>query len=292
MKIQNDQLKKFSVDVLYDIISAISFTIGLSCFTAPAQIAPGGVSGLAVLVNYLTGAQLGTVILLINIPLLMLAWKFLGRAFTIKTMKTVAIQTVFLNILSPIIPEYRGESMLAALFGGICIGTALASAFMRGTTTGGTDIAGRLIQLKFRHVPIGKMMMFVDALVLATSMLVFRNIETGLYGIIAIFTTSKVIDGVLYGMNTGKVLLVISEKKDIIAKEIQEKIDRGVTFLYAQGAYSGEDKKIIMCAVRSTQYHSVEEIIKHHDPEAFVLTLEAGEIQGEGFRPLTQEKIT
>ena len=292
MKIQNNQLKKFSIDVIYDVISALSFSVGLSCFTAPAQIAPGGVSGLAVLVNYLTGAQLGTVILLINIPLLMLAWKFLGKPFTLKTLKTVAIQTVLLNLLTPHLPPYEGESMLAALFGGICIGIALSSAFMRGTTTGGTDIAGRLIQLKFRHVPIGKMMMFVDALVLAASMFVFRNLETGLYGIIAIFTTSKVIDGILYGMNTGKVILVISNQKDIIAKEIQEEVDRGVTFLYAQGAYSGEEKKIIMCAVRSSQYHSVEEIIKKHDPDAFVLTLEAGEIQGQGFRPLTQEKVT
>lgn len=284
--------RKLAVDIVYDIASALFFAVGLSCFSAPNQIAPGGASGVAVLVRHLVGLPLGTVTLLINIPLLLLAWRFLGRNFTLKTLKTVAIQTVMLNYVAPYFPIYQGEHIIAGLFGGVFIGVALALVFMRGSTTGGGDIVSRLTQLRFRHVPIGKMMLAFDMLVLVASMLVFRNIEAGLYGLISIYATSRVVDGMLYGLDNGKVLLVISPQQKEIANQILEKLGRGVTFLEGQGAYSGQQRQVLMCAVRSPEYHSVEEIIRGLDPDAFVLTLEAGEIQGEGFRPITQEKVT
>lgn len=284
--------RKLAVDIVYDIASALFFAVGLSCFSAPNQIAPGGASGVAVLVRHLVGLPLGTVTLLINIPLLLLAWRFLGRSFTLKTLKTVAIQTVMLNYVAPYFPIYQGEHIIAGLFGGVFIGVALALVFMRGSTTGGGDIVSRLTQLRFRHVPIGKMMLAFDMLVLVASMLVFRNIEAGLYGLISIYATSRVVDGMLYGLDNGKVLLVISPQQKEIANQILEKLGRGVTFLEGQGAYSGQQRQVLMCAVRSPEYHSVEEIIRGLDPDAFVLTLEAGEIQGEGFRPITQEKVT
>ncbi|MEG1943295.1 MAG: YitT family protein, partial [Angelakisella sp.] len=147
------------VDIIYDVASALFFAVGLSCFSAPNEIAPGGVSGIAVLVQYLFGLQLGTVSLLINIPLLLLAWKLLGRDFTFRTLKTVAIQTVVLNYIAPHFPVYRGEYIIAALFGGVFIGVSLALVFMRGSTTGGADIVSRLVQRKLRHLPIGKLML-------------------------------------------------------------------------------------------------------------------------------------
>lgn len=284
--------KKLMMDIVFDIVSGLFFAVGLSCFSAPNEIAPGGVSGIAVLIKHLIGFQLGTIMLIINIPLLLLAWRFLGRSFTLKTLKTVAIHTFILNEIAPMFPVYTGEHILAGLFGGVLIGVSLALVFMRGSTTGGGDIVSRLVQLNFRHVPIGKMMFCFDVLVLIASILVFRNIEAGLYGLISIFATSKVIDGMLYGLYTGKVLLVISPRQNEIAGEIMAKLDRGVTFLDGVGAYSGQQKQVLMCAVRANEYHNVEEIIKHFDPEAFVLTLEAREIQGEGFRPITQQKVT
>lgn len=284
--------KKLAVDILFDIVSGIAFAIGLSSFSSPNQIAPGGVSGIAVLVQHLLYLPLGTIMMALNIPLLLLAWRFLGKTFTLNTLKTVAIHTAILNLGDRLLPAYKGEYIIAALFGGVLIGVSLAMVFMRNSTTGGGDIISRLVQLRFRHVPIGKMMMCFDVLVLAASMVVFRNIESGLYGLISIFTTSKVIDSILYGLNTGKVLLIISPMEREIAKDIMDTLDRGVTFLSGTGAYSGKEKQVLMCAVRAPEYHALEEIVKKHDPEAFVLTLEAGEIQGEGFRPITQEKVT
>jgi len=284
--------RKLAIDIVYDIASALFFAVGLSCFSAPNEIAPGGVSGISVLVQHLFGIPLGTVSLLINVPLLLLAWKFLGKKFTLRTLKTLAIQIVTLNYIAPYFPEYKGEFIIAALFGGVCIGVALALVFMRGSTTGGADIVSRLMQRKLRHVPIGKLMLGFDMCVLIASMLVFRNIEAGLYGLISIYATSRVVDGMLYGLDTGKVLLVISPRQKEIATRIMDTLNRGVTFLDGHGAYSGKEKQVLMCAVRSPEYHSVEEIIRALDPDAFVLTLEAGEIQGEGFRWITQEKVT
>ena len=284
--------KKLSVDILYDIVSGIAFAIGLTTFSSPNQIAPGGVSGIAVLIQHLFDLPLGTIMMAMNIPLLLLAWRFLGRSFTLNTLKTVAIHTMILNLGDRWLPPYRGEFIIAALFGGILIGVSLALVFMRNSTTGGGDIISRLVQLRYRHVSIGKMMLFFDVLVLAASMVVFKNIESGLYGLISIYTTSKVVDGILYGLYTGKVLLIISPKEQEIASDIMSVLDRGVTFLSGTGAYSGKGKQVLMCAVRVQEYHAVEEIVKKHDPDAFVLTLGAGEIQGEGFRPITQEKVT
>lgn len=284
--------KKLTVDLVFDIVSGLAFAVGLSVFSAPNQIAPGGVSGIAVLIQHLFGLQLGTVMMALNIPLLLLAWRFLGRAFTLKTLKTLAIHTLILNYVAPLFPLYEGDHIMAGLFGGVFIGGSLAMVFMRASTTGGGDIISRLMQLKFHHISIGKMMFFFDLVVLVASAMVYQNIEAGLYGLISIYTTAKVVDGILYGLDTGKVLLVISPKQQEIAQAIMDTLNRGVTFLDGVGAYSGQQKQVLMCAVRAPEYHSVEEIIRSLDPDAFVLTLEAGEIQGEGFRALTQQKVT
>lgn len=284
--------KKLAMDILFDIASGVVFAVGLTCFSAPNEIAPGGVSGISVLIRHLTGIPMGTAMLVINLPLLLLAWRFLGHAFTLRTLKTVAIHTMILNLAAVVFPPYRGDFIIAGIFGGLFVGIALAMVFMRGSTTGGGDIVSRLVQLKFRHLPIGKVMLGFDALVLIASVLVFRNIEAGLYGLISIFTTSKVIDGTLYGLYTGKVLLIISPKQQEIARQIMEKMDRGVTFLDGHGGYSGQEKQVLLCAVRAAEHHELEEIIKRVDVDAFVLTLEASEIRGEGFRSITEQKVT
>ncbi len=289
---EKGNIRRYLGDIVYDVVGSLFFAVGLSCFSAPSEIAPGGVSGIAVILNYLFGLPLGMVTMAINIPLLLLAWFFLGKDFTVKTLKSVLILTIMLDYVAPYFPIYKGEYILAALFGGLGIGVGLAIIFMRGSTTGGTDILSRLIQRRYRHVPIGKVMMGIDVVVLICSMMVFHNIEAGLYGLICIFASAKALDSILYGMDNGKVLLVFSSKVEEMSKKILVDLYRGVTFLRGVGAYSGEERQVMLCAVRSNEYHKAEEIIKEFDPEAFVITLEAGEIQGYGFRYLTEEKVT
>ncbi len=283
--------KEFVLDVLYEAAGGFILAVGVSCFMTPAQMAPGGVSGLAILVNFLTGLPVGTVNLAFNIPLLLLAWRFLGRRFTVKTLRSVFIQSVMIDLTTLWLPAYTGERVMAALFGGLASGVGLALVFMRGSTTGGTDIVSRLIQLRYRHLSIGRLLFSVDVVVLLLSVVVFRNIEAGLYGMIAIYTSGKVVDNILYGLDTGKVLLVVSEKNRQIADQVMETLNRGVTFLKAEGGWSGEDKKVLLCAVRAAQCYRVEEIVRGVDPEAFVIVMEANEIAGEGFRPITEDKV-
>ena len=284
--------KEFILDVLYDMAGGLIMAVGLSCFVGPAQIAPGGVSGLAILVNFLTGLPVGTVNLAFNIPLLLLAWRFLGRVFTLKTLRSVFIQSVMIDLVGLWLPVYAGDRIMSALFGGVAIGVGLAPVFMRGSTTGGTDIVSRLIQLRFRHVSIGKLLFMVDTAVLLLSVAVFRNIETGLYGMITIYTSNRILDGILYGLDTGKVVLVISEKNQQIAQQVMDRLERGATFLQAEGAWSGQEKKVLLCVVRAVQCYRVEEIVRAADPDAFLVVMEANQIAGEGFRPITSDKVT
>ena len=284
--------REFLLDVLYDGAGGAVFAIGLGCFVGPAQIAQGGVSGLSIIINYLTGLPVGSLNMGINIPLLLLAWRFLGRRFTLKTLRSVFIQSVMIDLVGLWLPVYAGDRIMSALFGGVAIGVGLAPVFMRGSTTGGTDIVSRLIQLRFRHVSIGKLLFMVDTAVLLLSVAVFRNIETGLYGMITIYTSNRILDGILYGLDTGKVVLVISEKNQQIAQQVMDRLERGATFLQAEGAWSGQEKKVLLCVVRAVQCYRVEEIVRAADPDAFLVVMEANQIAGEGFRPITSDKVT
>ncbi len=287
-----EKAKEFALDLLYTVAGAAILAVGVSCFVGPAQIAPGGVSGLSILVNFLTDLPVGAVNLAFNIPLILLAWKFLGRRFTLRTLVTVLIQSVLMDVITLWIPVYTGERIMAALFGGVASGVGLALVFMRGSTTGGTDIVSRLLQLRYRHLSIGRLLFSVDVVVLLLSVAVFRNIEAGLYGMIAIFASGKVLDNILYGLDTGKVLLVVSGKNQEIAARIMETLKRGVTFLHGSGAWSGAERQGLLCAVRAQQCYRVEEIVRGVDKEAFVIVLEATEIAGEGFRPITEDKVS
>ena len=287
-----EKAKEFALDLLYTVAGAAILAVGVSCFVGPAQIAPGGVSGLSILVNFLTDLPVGAVNLAFNIPLILLAWKFLVRRFTLRTLVTVLIQSVLMDVITLWIPVYTGERIMAALFGGVASGVGLALVFMRGSTTGGTDIVSRLLQLRYRHLSIGRLLFSVDVVVLLLSVAVFRNIEAGLYGMIAIFASGKVLDNILYGLDTGKVLLVVSGKNQEIAARIMETLKRGVTFLHGSGAWSGTERQVLLCAVRAQQCYRVEEIVRGVDKEAFVIVLEATEIAGEGFRPITEDKVS
>lgn len=276
--------KDLFLDVLYDIVGCSIFSASIQCFSSPNNIAPGGVSGLSILIQYVTGIPISLMSFALNIPLLLLAWRFLGKRFTLRTLRTVVIMTGTLALAQRIVVPYHGEMILAALFGGVMEGIGLGVVFMRGSTTGGTDIASRLIQLRYPHISIGRLMLLVDGCVLMASAVVYRNIENALYGMVTIFASTRIIDSILYGLDTGKALLVVSDHADTIAGEISTHLDRGSTILSARGSYTGQDKPVLLCAVRKNQYHRLKQIVYLVDPTAFVLALDASEVIGEGFR--------
>lgn len=285
-------LKKLAGDLFFDILGGIFMAISLNCFNNPNSIAPGGVSGVAVMLNHLFSLPLGTTMLCINIPLLILSWIYLGHSFALHTLKTTLIQSVIVDLSVPYLPAYTGDHLLATLFGGVTVGLAVGLVFRRGSTTGGTDIVSRLIQLRYPFIRIGIVMNGVDAVIVGTSMVVFHNIETGLYALISIFVCGRVIDAIMGGANMGRLVLVITDNYTEISQEIIREMNRGVTLLEASGAYSGLSRKVLMCAVRISEYPQLQEIIKRYDPEAFLINTNVNEILGEGFAPITAKKLS
>lgn len=294
-----DQLKNSAQELIKgipnDILGGILFGISVNMFTAPNKMAPGGITGLATLINYLTGIPIGTMSFIINVPLIIIAFKCLGFNFSIKTLKSSAIISFIVDLVgfafkAMNITGYQGDKILAALMGGVLTGLALAVVFMSGSTTGGMDIISRLMKKKFPHKSIGRLTFISDFCVLALSVLVYGNIESGLYGLITIFTCSRMVDMVLYGGDKGKNMMIVTQHPKEIAQGIKDVVNRGVTLIHGEGSYTGTQKKVVMCALKDNQYPAVKRLVYSIDPQAFIIVNEATEILGTGFNPINQEK--
>ena len=267
--------------------------VSVETFTAPNQIAPGGITGISTVLHYLFGTPIGVLIFLMNIPIFLWAVWEMDYTFVLKSMIATAISSLAIDLLGIFLPTYQGDQMLAAIFGGVLDGAGLSCIFMRGGTTGGTDIAARFLGRRFRHISMGKMMMVLDASIVVISAVVFRSLESALYAFIAIFVSGRLIDVILYGLDigTGKMIFVVSEKNRAIANTIMTELERGVTFLKSEGAYSGREGEVLLCAARRDEVHRIQDIIQNEDPNAFLIVGDAGEISGEGFRrPAPEEK--
>lgn len=272
------------VDLAFYFVGSVIFAVGMQMFIAPNQIAPGGLSAVAIVLNYLTDLPIGMYSLLMNIPLLLFGLKFLGWIFTAKTLAAVVVMSVCTDAFA-FLPPYRGDEMLAALFGGLLLGVGMALVFMRDSTTGGVDILSRLIQTKLPHISMGKLLMMIDAVIIFGSAAVFGKLETVLYSLIAVAVCSYAIDTMLCGLDRGKVVYIISQNSRKISKRIITELDRGCTLLQAKGAYSEEAQQVILVAVRMAQYHRLREIVHREDSRAFVVVTDSSEVLGEGFKP-------
>lgn len=276
---------KWLIDLPLIVLGAVIYSAGINCFTAPNDIAPGGISGLATVISYLTdhAVSIGLVFGIINIPLIIAGFLSLGKALMAKTVLAVAVTTVCTDILSGLFPAYAGDRIIAAVFGGVLMGAGLGLVYSRDGTTGGTDIINKIIQKAKPHLSLGFIMMITDAVVVLVSILAFGNLESGLYAIIAIFVSSRLMDSILYGGREGKAVLIFSEKAEEIGKAITTSIARGATFLKGQGVYTGADKNVICCAVPKNEYVKLKRIVKEFDTKAFIITATADEVLGEGF---------
>lgn len=277
-------VKDLGLDIIFDILAGFLQAIGLHCFIDCIDIAPGGATGLAILLNRFTHLPLGTLTFMINIPLLIASWIWLGKSMTLKTFKTVAILTFILDyIVTPYIPIYQGDKLVSCIFGAVMVGASLAVVFMRGSTTGGGDIMAKLLQ-KFRpHMQTSTAVLLTDLVIIAASIVVFQNIESGLYGLINMVLGSYVIDLILYGTNKSTMITVMSPHVEEIAKELMDYLERGCTYYDSQGAYSGRVGKTLICVVDKKQFYKAKKIIYGIDKTAFMIVSEAKEVYGEGF---------
>ncbi len=286
--------KTLVLDGLFFVAGALIDAVAVNVFTAPNHIAPGGITGIGTMLNYLFQTPIGMVNMIINIPIIIWAIVEIGYKLVAKSIAAIIVFSVAIDTLALVLPAYDGNPFLAAIFGGVLEGIGLALVFMRGSTTGGTDMIARLLGKHFRHLSMGKLMLAVDLVIIAASALVYQKLESALYAIIAIFVSARIIDTILYGTDSGngKLYFIISKKSDEIRRRILEDIDRGVTIIPIQGGYSGQDGEMLLCAVRRYEVAKINDIIHTADRDAFVIVGEAGEITGEGFRSASSDDKT
>lgn len=269
---------------------ATLYSAAISLFLDPNNLAPGGVSGISIILSRVSGIETGTLFFCINIPILLIgAWKF-GIKFILSTIYCTALSSFLMNALSAFGPVTT-EPILAALAGAVLVAVGLGIVFRAGSTSGGTDIIIKLLRRRFAHLKTGFLFMTIDLMVVTASAIIFRNIESALYAAIAVLVTSYVMDMVLYGRDGAKMIFIISSFPKKIADRLLSELDIGVTYLDGTGGYSGQEKKIILCIMRKSLSHKAEEIVKEEDPKSFMIVSSATEIYGEGYKSYFSQKL-
>lgn len=278
------KIKEFLTDIIYYIVGGSIYAVSVTTFLAANEISPGGVTGIATVLNFLFKTPVGGVVFLINVPLFIIAFFKLGKSFIFKTAVATAVTSLLLDFLVIILPQMHIDLILASIFGGTLMGLGVSIIMLRGSSTGGVEIVAKLVSLKFPYVSMGRLMLLLDFSVVVLSAFVYRNAQSALYSTVALYSCSKIMDLILYGADKGKVIYIISDKAQYIVCDILNKVGRGATFLDVRGAYTGDKRQMIMCTVRRNEVHNVYAAAKHYDKSAFIVVCEAGEILGEGFK--------
>ena len=272
------------LDVVYSLLGSATVALAVAVFTVPNDIAPGGVSGLATALAYVSPVSVGVWTLLLNVPLLLTAWRLLGPRALAMTLLATVLLSVFIDLFAALLPGYTNNVLLAAVAGGVLSGLGVGVLFLRGISTGGTDLAALLLKNPFPNLPNGIMLLLIDACVVAVAVVVFRDIEVALYSAITIYLSSKVIDALAQGVDYAKVIYVVSERGEEISRVLNECTDRGTTLLNAQGGYTGKDKQLVVTVTRRNVLAQTLRLIRQTDPRAFVFVTDSTEVHGEGFK--------
>ncbi len=283
-------LKKRILEYLLMTVSCLCYAAAISLFLDPNNLAPGGVSGISIILNRLIPISTGNLIFLINIPILLLGlWKF-GFRLIVSTLYCTVLSSMLINVLSGY-GAVTKDPLLAALAGSCLVAVGLGGVFKAGATTGGTDIIIKLLRLRYPHMKTGALFFMIDATIVTASVFVFKDLDRALYAGMAVCITSFTLDLVLYGRDGAKLIYIISDNSEKITARLLEELDIGVTYVKGQGAYSGKEKRVIMCVMRKQLAPRTEEIVKEEDPEAFMIISSATEIYGEGYKSYFSEKL-
>ena len=252
-------------------------------FLTPNRIAPGGITGIATILNFLLKWPVGTVSLVMNIPLFLIGYKTMGRIFAFRSLVATVLFSVFIDVL-PLQPVIN-DPMLGALYGGVLLGIGLGLIMRGGATTGGSDMIARMVHKRFSFISTGAFLFAIDfAVVLAASALI--GISEALYALISIFLSAKVMDVVIIGFSANKACFVISARWQEISARIMKDMDRGVTQLTARGGYTGEERPTLLCVISRSEITAFKRILREEDENAFVIIVEAHEAIGDGFSVL------
>ena len=275
-------MKRYLKLTMYSILYAVGFQL----FIVPNFLAPGGFSGVSVLLNHvIPKVPTGTFLLFMNIPILIIGlWKF-GAKFTVSTCYCVVLTSGLMTLLEifgkPIVSD---DVFLGCVCGGAIVGFALGKIFRHGATTGGMDIVVKLIRLKVPHLKTNQVFLIADSFVVAAMILLMGDVVRGLYSAICIVISTTIMDRALYGKDEATFVHIISDKPQEVADQLLYELQMGVTFIEGMGAYTKKEKKIIMCVAKKRDFYKVETVVKKTDPKSFMIVSSAQEVFGEGYK--------
>ena len=279
--LKNEQVLAYAQILLGSLIGAIAYPL----FLVPNHIAPGGLTGIATVLNFLFQWPVGTVSLLLNIPLFIIGYRSMGRVFAFRSLFATVLFSLLIDLIP--LPPMTMEPLLGAVFGGVLLGAGLGLILRGGATTGGTDMAARMVHSHFQHISVGALLFVIDCLVVLLAGVTIEA-EYALYAFISIFVSTKVIDVVMLGLSTDKACYIISSQYEAIKELLIVKLDRGVTVLHAEGGYSGQSRPVLLCVVSAQELGRLKAMVRSMDENAFVFISDAHEVLGEGFRKLAE----
>ncbi|MBO5756178.1 MAG: YitT family protein [Clostridia bacterium] len=301
--VQTDRKQKLSDLIKCFVLLTVGATIyalGIAVFLDPNHLAPGGVSGISIILNSIIkfgDFQLGTGvwIFLINIPLMILGLIVFKFGFLIGTLYATALSSALIEVIarafSHLIPDMHEHLLIAALAGGVLVAVGIGLVFRGGGSTGGFDIVVKLLRRKFRHMKTGGLYLVLDATVILISAIAFHDILVAMYAVVTVFTNSAVLDMVLYGKDNAKMVYIVTDSPDEVADRLMKEVETGVTILHGEGAYTKKNKKVLMCVLHDQQYPQLRDIVKQEDKHAFLIVTKATEIYGEGYKNHYAEEL-
>lgn len=275
---------KLARELAIDIVGSLLIAIGIYNFALNANFPLSGISGICLIIYRFTGLPIGLGTVILNVPISIICYRLLGRSFFFRSIKSMLISSFFIDVVAPQLPLYEGDRLLAAICTGVISGLGFALIYMQDSSTGGSDFLMMAIKALKPHLSLGNIFFAIDGTIILIGGLLFSDINGIIYGIIMSFCMSTVVDKVMYGIDRGKVALIVTEHGREMAFEIERRTGRGATLLKATGSYSGLDKDVVMCACDNKQMYHVQRAAKECDPAAFTVVLESSEVLGEGFK--------
>lgn len=269
---------------------SLIYAIGFTYILFPNSVPTGGIGGISMIINRFTNLPIGTLIIVLNIPLFLLAWKKLGIKFMISSLIGTIVSSVLIDTVSLFPHTLTQDPFLTCVFGGIIYGSGLGIMYRSGATSGGSDIVAKLMRVRYPFMNFGTAMLILDIIIIGLYALIFDKLESAMYALITMFISSKMIDLMLYGADIAKLCIIISDYGDQVRDFIFETLDRGVTFLNGSGGYSDKEKKIVICVIRPRQIVELRSSIKNVAPDAFIIITDSREVFGNGFSDITDLK--
>lgn len=278
------KIKLLFRDIIIDFIGGVLLAVGIYNFAVEAMFPMTGVSGISLIFYHLFGTPIGAMTMLFNIPIGIACFRILGKPFFIRSVRSIIITSLVMDILGPLLPLYQGDRLLAALCTGVFSGLGYAIIYMNNSSTGGADFITMSIRAMNPHITLGKIAFVFDTSIVLIGGYVYKDVDGVIYGIIVSFILSSVVDKLMYGIDSGKMTLIVTEHGDLIAEMINQVTGRGATFLQGRGSYTKKEKSVIMCACNNKQMYQIKKLAKKVDPRCFTIIMESNEVLGEGFK--------